>query len=229
MFADYLRNPWIIIGLVMILLIGGSIAYSSRVSESYNEGVEIMTHIKGNPEAAVTLVKYSDFQCPACAQFSSVVSDVLLSYGDQVAFEYKHFPLIQIHPHAEAAARAAEAAGQQDKFFEFHDLLFENQSEWSQSVAPGAFFVRYAEALELDIQLFNRHQRSSIIRDKVRAELTEARNQSLSSTPTFFLNGERMQIATYVDFVEQIERAIGVEVTDEEGEVSETPAIQFGI
>lgn len=231
MVADYLRNPWIIIGVVMSLLIAGSVWYSSGVTDSYNEGVQTLTHIKGNPDATVRLVKYSDFQCPACAAFSSVVSDVMLAYGEQVAFEYKHFPLIQIHPHAEAAARAAEAAGQQGKFYEFHDLLFENQTEWSQSVAPGAFFVRYAETLELDMQLFNRHQRSSIIRDKVRAQLVEARDQNLTSTPTFFLNGERMQISTYPDFVEQIERAIGIEpVADGETvATSTTPSIQFGL
>jgi len=227
--ADLLRNPWIIIGLVMAILIGGSVWYSNGVSKSYNEGVVEMTHIKGNPDAEVRLVKYSDFQCPACAEFSGVVSDVMLSYGDQVAFEYKHFPLIQIHRHAEPAARAAEAAGQQGKFFEFHDLLFKNQAEWSPSAAPGRFFVQYAEELELDVRQFNRHQRSSIIRDKVRAEFNEARELGLTSTPTFFLDGERMQIATYPDFVEQIERAIGVELTDEEGEILEAPAIQFGI
>lgn len=228
MFVDYLKNPWIIISLVMVVLIGGSVWYSSRVSESYNEGVQELIHIKGNPEATVTLVKYSDFQCPACAQFASVVSDVMAAYGDQIAFEYKHFPLIQIHPHAESAARAAEAAGQQGKFYEFHDLLFANQEEWSRSATPGTFFVRYAEALELDMQLFSRHQRSSLIRDKVRAQLMEARNLGLTSTPTFFLNGERMIIQTYPDFIEQIERAIGIETNGGEGE-AEMPNIQFGV
>jgi len=229
MVADYLRNPWIIIGVVLALLIGGSVWYSNGVTASYNEGVQDLTHIKGNPEATVKLVKYSDFQCPACAEFSGVVSDVMLAYGDQVAFEYRHFPLIQIHPHAEAAARAAEAAGQQGKFYEFHDLLFENQAEWSQSVAPGAFFVRYAEQLGLDMQLFNRHQRSTIIRDKVRAQLVEAREQGLTSTPTFFLNGERMEIISYPDFVEQIERAIGITPADASTTeaTSTTPSIQF--
>lgn len=228
--ADLIRNPWVIIGVVMLFLIGGSVWYSSEVSKSYNEGVVEITHIKGNPEATVTLVKYSDFQCPACKEFSGVVSDVMEAYGDEIAFEYKHFPLIQIHPHAEAAARAAEAAGQQGKFYEFHDLLFENQEEWSRSVAPGAFFVRYAEALELDLDLFNRHQRSSIIRDKVRAELMEARDQGLTSTPTFFLNGERMVIETYPDFIEQIEQAIGITTTAEgDTATTTTPAIQFGI
>ncbi len=228
MIADYLRNPWVIIGIVMVVLIGGSIWYSGQVTKSYNEGVVDMTHIKGNPDVAVRLVKYSDFQCPACAQFSSVVSDVMTAYGGQVAFEYKHFPLIQIHPHAEAAARAAEAAGQQGKFFEFHDLLFANQAEWSRSAAPGTFFVRYAEQLELDTRLFNRHQRSSIIRDKVRAQLMESRELGLTSTPTFFLNGERMVIQTYPDFIEQIERAIGIEV-NEDGEAVTAPTVQFGI
>lgn len=227
--ADLLRNPWVIIGLVMAILIGGSVWYSNGVSQSYNEGVVDITHIKGNPDAEVRLVKYSDFQCPACAQAAGVVSSTVVAFGDQLAFEYRHFPLLQIHRHAEPAARAAEAAGQQGKFFEFHDLLFANQSEWSPSAAPGRFFVQYAEELDLDIQLFNRHQRSSIIRDKVRSQFNEARERGLTGTPTFFLNDERMVYQNFSEFNEQIARAIGIEVSDEEGEISEDSTIQFGI
>jgi protein-disulfide isomerase len=199
--------------------------YSTSVAATYNEGVAVVPHIKGNPDASVTLTKYSDFQCPACAQFVPVVDDILADYGDQIRFEYRHFPLIQIHPFAESAARAAEAAGQQGKFFEFHNLLFTNQAEWSRVSVPGAFFARYAEELGLDMTLFTRHQRSSILQENVRNQFNEARGLGLSGTPTFFLNGEQMEIQTYQDFREQIEAALGILPTTTTPE----PIVEFGV
>jgi protein-disulfide isomerase len=228
MFVDYLRNPWIIIAIIMVVLIGGSVWYSSHMSNVANEGVIVNNYIKGNPDATVTLVKYSDFQCPACAQAASVVRDVLLSYGDQISFEYKHYPLIQIHPHAESAARAVEAAGQQGKFYEFHDLLFTNQAEWSRSGTPGVFFVRYAEELGLDVKLFKQHQKSSLLRDKVRNQLQESREKGLQRTPTFFLNGELLTFSTYTEFVEKIENAIN-EASGANSVDGQLPQVQFGI
>ena len=120
-----MKNPWVIIGLITVVLFGGAIWYSSYVNEQNNEGVEIMTHVKGNPNADVVLVEYSDLQCPACAAYHPVVKEVVEQYSDEIRFEYKHFPL-PMHPYAIQAAVAAEAAGQQGMFFEFHDLLFEN-------------------------------------------------------------------------------------------------------
>jgi protein-disulfide isomerase len=222
--ADLIRNPWVVIGIITVALIGGSVWYSTSVATSYNEGVEVRAHVKGNPDATVTLVEYSDFQCPACAQFVPVVDAMLMDYGDQVRFEYKHYPLIQIHANAEAAARAAEAAGQQGKFFEYHDVLFANQREWSAAAIPGAFFVRYAEQLGLDTDQFNRHQRSSILQQNVREHLNEARGLGLTGTPTFFLNGERMNFQTYQDFHDQIKAALGIEVEEDLD-----PVVEFGV
>jgi len=204
-----MKNPWVIIGVLVAVLVGGSIWYSSTVSQQANEGVEVISHVKGNPEADVVLVKYSDFQCPACAAFVPAVNDVLAEFGDDVRFEYRHFPLIQIHPFAVQAARAAEAAGQQGKFFEYHDALFTNQDAWRQSPNPTQFFVQFAEEIGLDMDQFTRQQRSSILQDKVVAEFDEAREAGFTGTPTFTLNGERMEIATYQDFRDQIAAAVG--------------------
>ena len=203
-----MKNPWIVIGVIVVLLIGGSVVYSNFAAKQNNEGITTNTeHIKGNPNASVVLVEYSDFQCPACAAFHPVVADVLKTFGDSIRFEYKHFPL-PIHPLAESAARAAEAAGQQGKFFEFHDKLFEEQNTWSKSPNPNAHFMRYAEELGLDTDRFARALKSSLLRDEVRADRDEARAKNLTGTPTFFLNGEQMKIDTYQDFFDQIAKAI---------------------
>ena len=226
-----MKNPWIIIGVVVAVLLGGSVWYSSTAAEKYNEGVTEVTHVKGNPDGAVTLIKYSDFQCPACAQFAPVVDEMLAEFGDDVRFEYRQFPLMQIHPSAELAARSAEAAGQQGKFYEYHDKLFENQAAWSSSPNPAQFFARYAEELELDMTQFRNQQRSSILRDKVMREFDEARSAGFTGTPTFVLNGERMNISTYQDFRDQIAAAVNPEVNL--GETA-TPSedvvdVEFGI
>lgn len=203
-----MKNPWIIIGVLVVALVGGSVWYSNTVTEQANEGVEVMAHIKGNPDADVVLIKYSDFQCPACAAFAPAVDEVLAEFGDDVRFEYRHFPLIQIHPFAVQAARAAEAAGQQGEFFAYHDALFNNQATWSQTPNPTTYFVQFAEELGLDMDEFTRHQRSSILQDKVMDGYKEAQEQGFTGTPTFTLNGERMQYGTYEEFRDQIAAAV---------------------
>jgi protein-disulfide isomerase len=225
-----MKNPWVIIGAAVAVLIGGSVWYASYVSERNNEGVVLAPHIKGNPDGRVVLVEYSDFQCPACAQAAPIIADILDVFGEYIRFEYRHFPL-PIHALAEPAARAAEAAGVQGKFFEFHDKLFTNQREWSTSVNPNALFVRYAEEIGLDVDLFRRHLNSSLIRDRVRDSLREADELGLNATPTFFLNGERMQFQTYQEFFDQIARAVNQIYDANGGAGADAPAaeVRFGI
>lgn len=205
-----MKNPWIIIGVLVVVLIGGSVWYSGSVEEKNNVGIDTeISHIKGNPDADVKLVEYSDFQCPACASYEPILQKIFEDFGDDISFEYKHFPLMTIHPLAEPAARASEAAAQQDAFFAYHDLLFENQATWSKSPNPTALFEQYAEDLDLDVDTFKRHMQSSLLRDKVRESFNEARDLGLSGTPSFLLNGEEMNITTLQDLYSQVEAAVG--------------------
>ncbi len=205
------KHFWKILALLVVLLLGGSIIYSQKASEEANVGVVIEPHIKGNPDASVTLVEYSDFQCPACGQFYPYVKEVVEEHGDKLRFEYKHFPLITIHKNAVPAARAAEAASQQGKFFEMHDKLFENQTEWSNSTNAQVYFIQYAEEIGLDVGLFKKHLGSSIISDAVDQGFNEARELGLSGTPTLFLNGEKMEISSFDEFRSQIADAVKTE------------------
>lgn len=204
-----MKNPWIVIGAIVIVLIGGSVAYSQYAAEKSNEGVErVETQVKGNPDAEVTLAKYSDFSCPACAQAYPFAKELVEMYSDDLRFEYKHFAFLDL---GEPAALAAEAAGQQDAFFAYHDMLFENQRQWGQGGAPQQFFRQYAEELGLDMDEWNRHRSSSLLRSHVRAELQEGRSLGVTGTPTFFLNGERMNFDSFDEFRAQVEAALGVE------------------
>jgi len=149
--------------------------------------------VKGNPDAKLVLTEYSDFQCPACAMYVPFVSQVVDEYGDKIAFVYRHFPLSSIHPHAEAAARAAEAAGEQNAFWPMHDILFDEQSQWSASSRPKKFFLEYAERLNLDLVQFESDYNSSKIKDKVETDRQSGLRARIDSTPTFFINGNKIQ------------------------------------
>lgn len=229
---------WKIIGVIAVLAIGGSIVYSNSVSNTANEGITFEAHVKGNPDAAVTLTEYSDFECPACGQFFQIVDGIMDEQGDNIRFEYKHFPLTSIHQFAVPAAKAAEAAGQQGKFFEMHDKLFENQQIWASTANPQTYFNSYAEEIGLDIALFKTHMKASVINDKISDEFKEARGLGLTGTPSFFLNGAPMQFSTYQDFADQISAAVGPLTEDdvpidESGTeatpaVSTEPAVRFG-
>lgn len=204
------KTTLVIVAVSFIILIGGAFVFATTKGGDSNEGVVLTEKVKGNPEATVTLAEYSDFQCPACASFTPALADIMEAYGDQLRFEYHHFPLISIHPSAELAARASEAAGVQGKFWEYHDILFANQQQWSGNINPRNQFVAYAEELGLDTEMFTRHLNSSIIRDAVQEDMREGRTLPITGTPTFFLNGEKMDITTFDDFRAQIEVALGV-------------------
>ena len=205
-----MKNPWVIIGALVIVLFGGAFYLAGQANTANNEGIETITHVKGNPDATVVLTEYSDFQCPACRQAFPFISEIVAQYQDDLRFEYKHFPIERIHPYALQAATAAEAAGQQGKFFEFHDLLFENQDEWSRSATPNVFFLQYAEELGLDVEQFRRQSNASVLKDKVRAEFAEGRDLGVTGTPGFFLNGERLVGANggNLSFAEIAERIV---------------------
>lgn len=234
--SSHMKNPWVLFGVIIALLFVGAFYIAGSANEANNEGIQAITHIKGNPDADIVLVEYSDFQCPACRAAHPVVLGVMESYGDSIRFEYRHFPIERAHPYAVQAGTAAEAAGQQGKFYEFHDLLFDNQPEWSQSATPNVLFEQYAEQLELDMDMFRRHTNASVLRDKVRAQQREGLEAGVTGTPTFFLNGQRMTYSTFGEFVEQIEAAIDPSLVEieqdlDEAVVGETVGepVRFGI
>lgn len=148
--------------------------------------------MKGNPEASVVLVEYSDFQCPACATYDPVISQLMSEYGDRVLFVYRHFPLKTVHRNAEASAAAAEAAGVQGKFWEMHNMLFANQDAWSALANPSPEFHKYAQALDLNVDQFVADYGSDTARDQVEADYRSGIDAGVDSTPSFFLQGAKI-------------------------------------
>lgn len=143
-------------------------------------------HILGDPEAPVTLVEFGDYECPYCGRAHLVLNEVLPQVSTDVRFVFRHFPLVQLHPHALAAAEAAEAAGAQGKFWPMHVTLYENQD----ALEP-ADLLGYAEALELDTARFAGELSAHTHLDKVEADFRSGERSGVRGTPTFFINGVR--------------------------------------
>ncbi|MBT4516972.1 MAG: thioredoxin domain-containing protein [Candidatus Komeilibacteria bacterium] len=147
---------------------------------------------KGSPDALVTLIEYSDFQCPACATYYQMINKLADEMGDEVLVIYRHYPLASIHPQAELAAQAAEAAGQQGAFWDMHDKLFEEQHAWSNQSDAKDIFIGYAEELNLDIAKFKSDIANSDIKDAVKDDRKSGDKALIEGTPTLFLNGEKI-------------------------------------
>ncbi len=148
---------------------------------------------KGNPNANVTVVEYSDAQCPTCAYFNPLITRMLEDYGDEVYFAYRHFPL-SIHSNSQTSARAAEAAGKQGQFFEMLNVLFAKQNEWGILPNPQEAFVSYATSLGLNVDQFTTDYNSAEVKDLVKADLISAERAGLQGTPTFFVNGQQIDL-----------------------------------
>jgi protein-disulfide isomerase len=143
-------------------------------------------HIRGPLDAPVTLVKYGDYQCPHCALAHDVVDAIQARAGTELCFVYRHFPMTTIHPHAEQAAEAAEAAGAQGKFWQMHDTLFANQQ---QLAMPN--LLAYAEAIGLDDARFGRDMATHACVPKIREDFMSGIRSGVNGTPTFYINGVR--------------------------------------
>ena len=141
---------------------------------------------KGRPDAPLTILEYADFECPFCAEAFDELKTVERVAGDQVRLVFRPFPLTQMHPHAQVAAEAAEAAGAQGRFWEMHDLLFVNQ----QDLDPPSL-VGYASELDLDVDRFTTDLEEHRYLPRVRQAFMEGIRSGVNGTPTFFVNGER--------------------------------------
>lgn len=146
-------------------------------------------HTKGSATPKATLVEYSDFQCPACGTNYPWVEEVFAEYKDRMTFTYRHFPLAQ-HKNALVAAYASEASGNQGKFWEMTDLLFKNQSEWSESVTAQIILEGYAQKLGLDITQFKSDMKSDAVKAKIERDQNSGKMSAIDHTPTFFINGK---------------------------------------
>jgi protein-disulfide isomerase len=145
--------------------------------------------IRGAADAPVTLTEYGDYQCPTCGLYHPIVTELLSRYQGKLKLEFHHYPLIQSHPNAMAAALAAESAGDQGKFWEMNDLIFERQNEWSRSPAAETIFLQYALQIGLDSNRFMQAMKSPETQERILADVRRG-NDIVKGTPTFAVNGQ---------------------------------------
>lgn len=184
--------------LATLVIIFGGIFVFTQKSSNETGGVKgsVTTsptdHIEGEGAKNVTLIEYGDFQCQVCLVYEPVVTQVRSAYKADIKFQFRHLPLTSIHPNAFAAARAAEAASLQAKFWEMHDTLYssDNWQSWTTSSSPRQLFNAYAKQIGLDETRFQADFASEQVNDVILADLEEFKKTGRQmSTPTFFLNG----------------------------------------
>lgn len=147
--------------------------------------------VSDQPVAQIQIVKYSDYQCPACGYYVAFEERLREELGDTVSITTKHFPL-SMHAYAQVASRSAEAARKQGKYKEMHKMIFEGQPEWSQGNAE-AMFIGYAEEIGLDVETFKRDMNSAEMNRIVMEDRKEGRELGVGSTPTFYINGVKVE------------------------------------
>jgi protein-disulfide isomerase len=145
-------------------------------------------HIRGSVNAPITLVEYGDYECPYTAMAYPIVKEIIRQFGDKIYFVFRNFPLNDIHPHAQAAAEAAEAAAAQDKFWKMHDYLFEHQKALDYH-----HLLEYAQKVGLDIEKFKKDMSGHAYTSLIEQSLKSGVDSGVEGTPTFFVNGVRYE------------------------------------
>lgn len=209
-----MNKQFIAIILVVIVGLFGILMFTRDNGKNEGSGGETTAqptnHTVGAGNKNVTLIEYGDFQCPACKAYVPIVQQIKAEYGDDIKFQFRHYPLVQIHPNAFIASRAAEAAGKQNKFFEMHDLLYENQDIWAGSNDPTETFNGYATQLQLNLDQFKTDMNAQATADVINADVKAAKDIGANSTPTFVLNGTKIEQnpQSYEDFKKLIDNEI---------------------
>lgn len=201
--------PFVIIALVFVVaIIGGTwlLRAPQRPEHPANNNAQQAAantqgadppRIRGESSAPVTLEEFGDFQCPPCGQVYPLLKTIEAQYGSRLRVIFRNFPLANLHPHAVNAARAAEAAGLQGKYWEMHDMIYENQATWTSAERPQDIFTNYARALNLDLDRFANDVRSGEVMERIRNDFDRGRSLGVTGTPTIFINGREIPSEQY--------------------------------
>lgn len=198
--------------LLTVAIIGGAIFFFSRPTNASLVDPKLLVTDDSpklaSPSATVTLVEFGDFQCPACGAYHLVVKQLMDKYKESLALVFRHFPL-PMHTNAVPASLAVEAAGVQGKFWEMYNKVYETQKDWSAEKNAAEIFTGYAKELGLNTEQFTKDMSGSDVKKRIDRDMADATTLGINSTPSFFLNGERIQNpASFEDFETLIKAAI---------------------
>jgi protein-disulfide isomerase len=175
------------------LAAGGSLWLGRRVESLPGSSNAASGQVLGKADAPITLVEYGDYECPPCASFAPMVTRLLEKYPDSLKYEYRHFPLTGLHPGAMRAAMAAEAAGQQGRFWEMHKLLLANQGKLIRDPNAEADLIELGKLIDVDAESFGKSLRSDDIEQKIAKQIAQGKSEGIGGVPTFLINGTKIE------------------------------------
>lgn len=185
--------------IILAVLVLGFIGFfifgknkSTAPGSQNNNAGQTSNHVQGAGKKGVTFVEYGDFQCPACGEYYPIVEQVRRLYGDDITFQFRNFPLVQVHQNAMAAHRAAEAAGKQGKFWDMYNALYSQQQTWSSAGNVSLIFESFAKQLGLNVDQFRKDYQSEAVNNTINADIKEGQGLGITGTPTFFINGKKV-------------------------------------
>jgi len=208
------KKFWIAFIILVLGVFGFAIMQSKKEADTSRKienprVVQADDHIRGKVDSKVFLITYGDYECPACNAWEPEFQKIREEYKDRVAFIFRNFPLTDKHINAFAAARAAESAAKQDKFWEMHDLLYARWTEWQgDTKSAQSKFEGYAEELGLDMTKFKTDYTSEEVADRINSDLASANKVGATGTPTFLINGEVIDIGSVTDGKNKIKQII---------------------
>ena len=200
------------IATIIILALSVMAIFGGRwITGFYGKGHKLILEnkkSKGNPDAGIKIVEYTDFQCSACSVGANVLHEFMNLYSDQIFLTYRHYPLPSLHPYAVKMATYAECSAKQEKFWAYHDYLFENARVISRSISPVAKMLGQAEQMQLDMEKFKVCVESSEAELTVLQEKDAGKKLGVRATPTYFLNGE--MVVGSGNIKKELEKILGI-------------------
>lgn len=189
------KRFWIILAVIAFGFIG-IVIFNNKSKDTEASSIassQGSSNYYGKMDSPVTLTEYVDFQCEACYAYYPYVKQVKEQYKDKVKFQVRYFPIMSGHQFAMQAAKSAEAAARQGKFWEMHDKIFEGQKTWEQATDPQSYFDQYAQSIGLDMEKFKTDRTSSEVNSVINKDLRDVKELGGSGTPTFVLNGKKIE------------------------------------
>ena len=188
------KRFWIILAVILVGFFGYIMLNKDKTSDSSGSvSAQGSSNYYGKEDSPVTVTEFVDFQCEACYAYYPYVKEVKEKYKDKVRFQVRNFPITSGHQFALQAARAAEAAARQGKFWEMHDKIFEGQKVWEQTQNPQNYFDQYAEAVGLDMEKYRTERDSSDVAAVINKDLADVKELGGTGTPTFAINGKKVE------------------------------------
>ncbi|HVW23057.1 MAG TPA: thioredoxin domain-containing protein [Candidatus Saccharimonadales bacterium] len=212
------KQFWGVIAIIVLIFVGiFAFTGNGKDNGSKSNGNQPTNHVKGQGKDGVTLVEYGDYQCPFCGEYYPTLKQVETEFDSQITFQFRNYPLVNVHQNAYAGARAAEAAGLQNKFWQMHDLLYDqntayyssNQTlqNWISASDPITYFTQYAQELGLNVSQFKLDYNSNKVNDLITADMQAGNKLNVQGTPAFFLDGKSVQVGNSVADFEKIIKA----------------------